>query len=213
MARSVGVKRLGSDDGDHASDMHVDTSISNVDTVRVGLWVAWLKGDGSVGPVVVEVKGLCRVNVVNANVVLLNPSGVRALFATEVVERVVVDIILGALVIEVNLLFAVELTVALVLKLGAESHGKDIEVLLFGNIKFNFGLPQIISSHNDKIIRLIFLDFPAPVSVVTASSLSHGNSDFSVFKNVEGFIVGFLDINDFNLGLFNHLGGSDGDGE
>jgi len=118
VARSHGVKRLGGDNGDHASDDGHVEAISDVDTGRVVLGVAWLKCHGSVSVVEIEVEGLCGVNVVNADVVLLNPSGVRALLATEVVEGVIVDIILSALVIEVDLLLAVELTVALMLNLG-----------------------------------------------------------------------------------------------
>lgn len=75
-AGSVGVKRLGGDDGEHASDDGSTEWGSNVDTGTVVLGVAWLKALGSVSVVEVEVEGLCGVNVVNADVVLLNPSGV-----------------------------------------------------------------------------------------------------------------------------------------
>jgi len=95
----------------------------------VALGIAWLKGRESIAVVVVEVEVLCGVNVVNADVVLLNPSRVRTLHTTEVHEGVIVDIILGALVIEVDLLLAVELTVALMLKVWGKDIAEDILVL------------------------------------------------------------------------------------
>ena len=55
---------------------------------------------------------------VNADIVLLNPAGVGTHFATKVLEGVVVNIVLGALVIEVDLLLAVKLALELVRDLG-----------------------------------------------------------------------------------------------
>jgi len=116
LARLFVVKRLGRDCSP-AIAFDDSAFVSNVDTGGVGLGIAWLKGRESIAVVVVEVEVLCGVNVVNADVVLLYPSRVRTLHTTEVHEGVIVDVILGALVIEVDLLFAVELTVALMLKL------------------------------------------------------------------------------------------------
>jgi hypothetical protein len=76
-ARLQGVERLGADHGDVASHHgNVLDILGDVDAGRVVLGVAWLKAHLSVSMVVVEVERLCGVNVVNADVVLLNPAGV-----------------------------------------------------------------------------------------------------------------------------------------
>jgi len=85
-----------------------------------------------------------------------------------VVEGVIVDIILSALVIEVDLLLAVELTVALMLNLGSEDLTEDILVLVNGNLEANRGNFDIFFGLNDDIRGLLVFEIPAPVSVVAA---------------------------------------------
>jgi len=134
---------------------------------------------------------------VNADIVLLNPARVGTNFATKVLEGVVVNIVLGALIIEVDLLFAMELTVALVLNLGVKDLLEDNLVLSNGASKSNFGEANIFSSLSCRISCVLVFHQPAPVGVITSSSLLHGNSDFGIFKDVEGFIVLLIDYNDF----------------
>lgn len=54
----------------------------------------------------VEAQDLGGLNMLNADVVFFDPAGVGTPLATEMVKSVVVNIVLGALVIEVDLLFA-----------------------------------------------------------------------------------------------------------
>lgn len=109
---------VGGNDGDLLLEWKSNHHLaSNIDRRGVVLGVAWLKGDLSIGPEVVEVEGLGRVDVINADIILIDPAGVGALFTAEMVEGVVVDITLGALIVKVDLLLTVELAVALVFNL------------------------------------------------------------------------------------------------
>jgi hypothetical protein len=115
----------------------------DVDAARVVKRVAGLQGGMTIGPVVVKVEGLGGVDVVNAHIVLLNPAGVRADITAEMVKRIVVNVVLSALVVKVNLLLAVKLTVALMLDLWGDDLGKDIFILLDCTFKTLFGRRNI----------------------------------------------------------------------
>ena len=84
---------------------------------------AWLFGGSTILVMEVKMKGLGGVDVVNADIVLFDPAGIVALGSSEMMECVVVNVILGALVVEINLFLTMELARLIVLLL----RSKDLQ--------------------------------------------------------------------------------------
>jgi len=61
----------------------------------------------------IEPEGLCNHKVIDANVVLSDPAWVWAHLTAEVMQSIVVDVILRALVIKVHLFFTMKLALSL----------------------------------------------------------------------------------------------------
>jgi len=85
-----------------------------------------------------------------------------------VVEGVVVDIILGALVVEVDLFLTVELARALVLNMGRHDLAADLLELSDGAIESTDSGVNIILSVIDNSSLLLEFKVPRPVGVVTS---------------------------------------------
>ena len=89
-------------------------------------------------------ESLGAVDVIDADVVLFDPAGVRANFSAEEMERIIIDIVLCALVVEVHFLLAVKLALALVLFVLVNDLGHELVIFSLGSIELNFGRKKIV---------------------------------------------------------------------
>lgn len=182
----------------------VDVNLNRLHYVDWGLMVlgvAGFEGDITVLMVEVEPEPLGGLEMVDAHVVLGDPSGVRASGTAEVVEGVVVDVVLRALVVEVHFLFAVELALPGVLLAGADDVFPHLDQFELGALKAGDGYVDLNACVYHVVIGLLVLACPRPVGVISAytnekielgllksiltCALHHGDGDVGVGEHVD----------------------------
>lgn len=135
---------------------------------RGALRVAGLLGDLAAVVVEVKVERLCLLEVANAVVVLKLPARVGARKAAEVVECVVVDVVLGALVVQVDFFFAVELALVLVLDIRGESQFPQPLQFSLRIREAVLGRRDVVPGDRHFVCSILVLVDPRPVGVVSA---------------------------------------------
>ena len=139
----------------------------------------------------VEVEGLGTVDVVDADVVLLDPARVGTDLSAEVVKCVVVDIVLCALVVEVHFLLSMKLALSLVLLITSNNLHHKLIILILCTQQSRLARSHFIPTHLDFIFLLKVLQVPRPVSMVSTLALWHGFHHHLIRQHVESGIVGF----------------------
>merc|ERR1740139_1885037 len=112
-------------------------------------------------------------------------------------------------VIEVHLLFTMELALSIVLLISLNDQHHEFIVLDSGAISSEPRLLEIFLGNTYLLGLLEVLQVPRPVGVVTAFSLAHGGHNLLVGEHVEGRIVALRVAEDDVVYVANLAGGLD----